>query len=129
MTRFFVIFIFGFFLASGCVSPVAPDDLGAAVRRHTDVGLNHVFYMGSRGGMHFLLHQHAFGSRVYRVSSEDVVIEPVFDYTRDPEAWRLLTERWWPQQKPGEPLVFREQSPLRGDESGTVRMTPVRDED
>ncbi|MCC5843099.1 MAG: hypothetical protein JJU05_02480 [Verrucomicrobia bacterium] len=120
--------IFGAFLISGCATRprATPDELGAAVRRHTDVGLNHVFYMGSRGEDHFLLHQHAWGSRVYRISSHDVVIDPVFAYTRDANAWRLLTERWWPVQSPGEPLVFREQTPLRGGDAGTVRMSPVR---
>lgn len=114
-----------FVLLTACVTRVGPEALGVAVRRHTEVGLNHVFYMGSRGGDHFLLHQHAWGSRVYRVSGEDVVVEPSFPYTRNQEAWRLLAVRWWPVQEPGVPLVFREDKPLRGEASGTVRVLPV----
>jgi len=85
--------------------------------------------MGSRGGDHFLLHQHAWGTRVYRISSRDVIIDPVFSYTRDANAWRLLTERWWPEQTEGRPLVFQEQAPLRGGDAGTVRLSPVQDGD
>ncbi len=113
---------------SACVTRVDSDTLGAAVRRHTGVGLNHVYYMGSRGGDHFLMHQHAHGSRVYRVSGGEVIVEPTFGFTRDPEAWRLLAERWWPVQMEGVPLVFRETPPVSG-ASGTVRMTPVVSEE
>jgi hypothetical protein len=110
---------------SGCATRVDPGTLGDAVRRHTDVGLNHVFYMGSRGEDHFLQHQHAWGSRVYRVSARDVIIEPVFPFTRDPEAWRLIAARWWPEPSPGEPLFFSEEAPVQVEDSGRVRMSPV----
>jgi hypothetical protein len=113
-------------LWSSCATRVGPEALGAAVRRHTDIGLNHVYYMGSRGEDHYLLHQFSSGSTVYRVSDREVVIEPRFGYTRDAEAWRLLAARWWPVQVPGEPLVFREEAGGTGGAAGTVRMTPVK---
>lgn len=118
-------------LISGCATRprTTPEAVGLAVRRHTDVGLNHVFYMGTRRGDHYLLHQHAWGSRVYRLDASEVVIDPVFPYTRDPHAWRLLTERWWPESVEGRPLVFREQASSPGGDLGTVRIRPVQDED
>jgi hypothetical protein len=128
MFRNVITFLLGVFLILGCATRPrsTPDELGAAVRRHTEVGLNHVFYMGSRGGDHFLLHQYAWGTRVYRISSNDLIIDPIFPYTRDTNAWRLLTERWWPEQTEGHPLVFQEQTPQRGGDVGTVRMSPVQ---
>lgn len=114
-------------LWGACATRVGPEALGAAVRRHTEIGLNHVYYMGSRGTEHYLLHQHASGSTVYRVADTEVVIEPRFGYTRDAEAWRLLAARWWPAGVPGEPLVFREGGDAGGGPAGTVRLKPVKD--
>ena len=93
----FVLFFLLF--AGGCATrQVTRSELDAAMTRHVGSTINHMFYMGTRNGEHYLRHQYTDGVRTYRISENELGIDRPFPYTRDPERWKLVAERWWPSR-------------------------------
>lgn len=93
----FLSLAFALFMLAGCATQrVTRAELDAAMSRHVGATINHMFYMGTRNGEHFLRHQYTEGVRTYRIPEHELGIEDPFPFTRDPNRWRLVAERWWP---------------------------------
>ena len=90
---------------AGCATMVMPrSELDAVMRRYAGSTINHMYYMGTQRGFHHLRHPAPSGVRIYRVREDELRMAKPMPFTRDPQKWQLVAERWWPLESFGEPL-------------------------